>query len=46
MPTLYISKRSGLFRRHRMGERVAARGSGGALGVCTAGQTDLWGVQQ
>ena len=43
MPTLYMSKRSGLFRRHRMGDRVAARGSGGALGVCTAGQADCVG---
>ena len=31
MPTLYMSKRSGLFMRHRMGDSSAATGRGGAL---------------
>lgn len=34
-PTLYMSNLSGLFSRHRMGDRNAATGKGGALGVCT-----------
>ena len=33
-PTLYMSKRSGLFSCHSIGERKAATGGGGALGVC------------
>ena len=33
IPTLYISKRSGLFICHRMGESIAATGAGGAVGV-------------
>ena len=33
MPALYISKRSGLFSRQRIGERTAATGTGGARGV-------------
>ena len=33
-PTLYMSKRSGLFSCHRMGDSIAATGGGGALGVC------------
>lgn len=34
-PTLYMSKRSGLFSCHRMGDSIAATGRGGARGVCT-----------
>ena len=33
-PTLYMSKRSGLFSCHRMGDSIAATGGGGARGVC------------
>ena len=33
-PTLYMSKRSGLFSCHRMGDSTAATGGGGARGVC------------
>lgn len=33
-PALYMSKRSGLFSCHRIGDSVAATGIGGARGVC------------
>lgn len=33
-PVLYMSKRSGLFSCHRMGDSAAATGIGGARGVC------------
>jgi len=33
-PALYMSKRSGVLSCHRMGDSIAATGSGGARGVC------------